>query len=146
MSTKRRIATLIASTALLVGGTVTMGAGTAAADPNFTFKYSGTTSNGSFTVAVYNNGTYAGLAEWNADPVSGHPGDAMRAGDVLSDGWYVKAILLSPYRLATTQGHPATYLTPWKTGDLPEGQKVEMRVAISNGTTTYLSQYYTGHA
>ncbi|MFF3726920.1 hypothetical protein ACFYYM_31650 [Streptomyces erythrochromogenes] len=143
---KRRVAALIASTTLFVGGMGTVGAGTAAADPAFTFKCSSVGPNGGFTAAVYNNGRYAGLAEWNADPVSGHPGDAMRAGDVLSDGWYVEAILQSPYRVATTKGHPATYLTPWKTGDIPEGQSVKMRVAISNGSSTYLSSYCTGHA
>ncbi|MEU6293766.1 hypothetical protein [Streptomyces erythrochromogenes] len=143
---KRRIATLVAATTLFVGGMGTVGAGTAAADPSFTFKYSGVGPNGGFTVAVYNNGRYAGLAEWNADPAGGHPGDAMRAIDVLSDGWYVEAIMQTPHRVATTKGHPAVYLTPWKTGDLPEGRSVKMRVVISNGSSTYLSSYYTGHA
>ncbi|MFC9293931.1 hypothetical protein ACFTWH_09225 [Streptomyces sp. NPDC057011] len=146
MKMKRRIATLFATTTLLVGGTVTAGAGTAAADPVFTFKQAAVDSVGGFTVAVYNNGRYAGVAQWQADPISGQPGDAMRAGDVLSDGWYVEAILESPYRFATTKGHTATYFTPWVGGDLAEGRSVRMRVAISNGTSTYLSPYYTGHA
>ncbi|MFJ2178695.1 hypothetical protein ACIQVO_29100 [Streptomyces sp. NPDC101062] len=146
MRTKRRIATLIASTALLVGGTVTTGAGTAAADPNFTFEVDNVSSNGTFSVVVYNNGRYAGMAHWNADPVAYSPGDAMHAVDALADGWGIEAILQSPYRFATTAGHDSPYITPWKTGNLPEGQKVKMRVAATRGGATHLSSYYTGHA
>ncbi|MET8831616.1 hypothetical protein ABZX40_37930 [Streptomyces sp. NPDC004610] len=146
LRTKRRIAALIASTTLLVAGTVVMGAGTAAAVPDFTVKFSGVSNNGSFTVAVYNNGRYAGLAEWNADHVAYSPGDAMRAVDRLADGWGVEAVLQSPYRKATTQGHDSPYITSWKTGDLPEGQTVKMRIGVVKGDDWYVSSYYAGHA
>lgn len=149
------LATIILAFALTTGVSVSTASAAGSESPEvialapdgpFTFDFSGVSASGSFTVAAYNDGIYAGTATWNADPVAGHPGDAMRAVDALADGWGIEAILQSPYRVATTAGHNAPYYSPWKSGDIPEGQSVRMRVAIFKGGATHLSSYYTGHA
>jgi len=72
-----------------------------------------------------------GYAEWNADPDGAIPGDSIRACDTNADGWGIKAILDitgSAPRTATTAGHPKGYCSPWKSGNLPEGEKYFLTV------------------
>ncbi|AQS67362.1 hypothetical protein [Streptomyces pactum] len=105
-------------------------------------------SDGDFTIAAYNNGTYAGLMEWNADPVGNTPGDAFRVLDRLSDGWGMEAHMTSPVtgRTATTRGHTAVYYSPYGTGNLTEGTTVYIQLCAIKGTTERCSIAYSGHA
>ncbi|WP_405644824.1 hypothetical protein [Streptomyces sp. NBC_00019] len=143
---KNRVITLLAASALLTGGSLTFGASSAAAAPDFTFEKCGVVSNGGFCIAVYTNGTYSGIAIWQADPLGEDPGDSMRAADYYGDGWGVNAILESPYRLASTDGHAAPYKTGWKSGDLTEGTSVRMRICMHQDLNSVCSPYYSGHA
>lgn len=150
MKRRARVTAQLTATALLAGGTLTMGAGEAAAGaeamPTFTFEQTARSSNGSFNVAVYTNHNYSGKAEWNADPVSGAPGDALRSYDHMADGWSVKAILYKPYRTASTQGHPAPTWTGWRKGNIAEGKKVQVRICMVRGYNSSCSDYYAGKA
>jgi hypothetical protein len=106
---------------------------------------------GSFTIAAYYNGTYAGLMEWNADPIvfpdMTIPGDAFQVLDRLSDGCGMEATMISPeYRMATTRGHSAVYYSPWQTDDLDEGAKVFIQLCAVKGDYSSCSLTYSGHA
>ncbi len=146
MKLRNRATAQLAVIAVLVGGSLTMGAGQASADPHFTFEQAARDSNGSFNVAVYANHVYAGKAEWNADPVSGAPGDSLRAYDHYAEGWSVEAILYRPHRVATTAGHASPHWTGWKSGNIKEGTKVEVRICMTRGYNSYCSDYYAGKA
>ncbi|MDW8806777.1 hypothetical protein P1P68_18795 [Streptomyces scabiei] len=147
---KARVATLLAASALLAGSSLTFGANNAAA-ATWTFEKSAVESDGTFYIYAYYNGTYAGLMEWNADPIefqdSTRPGDAFRVLDRLSDGYGMEATMISPeYRRATTRGHSAVYYSPWQTGDLAEGTKVFIQLCAVNGDYESCSLAYSGHA
>ncbi|MEU1468891.1 hypothetical protein ABZ434_11795 [Streptomyces sp. NPDC005761] len=68
-----------------------------------------------------------GYAEWNADPSGSTPGDSLRVCDDNADGFGVTAKLMnSQYvviRTVTTAGHSAKYCSPWKSGNLTEGDR-----------------------
>ncbi|MGW1891563.1 hypothetical protein ACWCP6_15085 [Streptomyces sp. NPDC002004] len=142
---KNRLITFLTTSALLAGASLTFGANNAAA-ADFTFEKGKLWDDGSFTVVAYNNGKYAGLAEWNADPGVDAPGDALRAVDPLADGWGVEAHLLDPSRVASTRGHDARYISPWKSGDIPEGTKVWVRLCMVKGDLEDCTIFYSGHA
>ncbi|MFE7767221.1 hypothetical protein [Streptomyces sp. NPDC057438] len=146
----KRFATLLAACAFTVGSSLTLGAGHAQAE-SFTFEKSGVSSEGSFTIAAYYNGTYAGLMEWRGDPIPDdpehEPGDAFRVLDRLSDGYGMEATMISPeYRRATTRGHSAVYHSPWQSGDLTEGTKVFIQLCAVKGSYESCSLAYSGHA
>jgi hypothetical protein len=131
----KRVAMLLASTALCAAGTLTVGAGAAhAAVPNFTFTFVHSESNPNYYyIYIYNDGTLAGFAEFSADPTNGDPGDAIRAADLLADGYGIKAELSVPspttpgmIRTASTAGYNSPFYTLWQTGNLPEGHSYTM--------------------
>ncbi|MCX4973127.1 hypothetical protein [Streptomyces sp. NBC_00620] len=145
---KSRVFTLLAASALLAGGSLTVGATNAAA-ADWTFSKSAVSDNGSFSITSYYNGTYAGAMVWNADPgCCGIPGDAFQVVDVLSDGRGMEAKMVSPVtgRVATTRGHAATYTSPWNTGDLTEGTAVYIQLCAVVGTYADCSLGYSGRA
>jgi hypothetical protein len=80
-----------------------------------------------------------GYAQFNADPTNLWPGDALRACDLESDGYGIKAWMRDSngniLRTATTQGHEANYCTGWATGDLTEEKYVYITVCRAKGTT-----------
>ncbi|MEI5011945.1 hypothetical protein RB196_35945 [Streptomyces sp. PmtA] len=143
---RRRLATVLASTALAAGTMLTT-ATPASADPNFTFSYT-KYSSGSLVINVYTNGTHSGRAEFQADPIpDAVPGDAIRAQDSLDDGWGIKAIMTFPEsREVSTSGHPSPYTTGWDTGDLEEGETVIMRACATKSGSSYCSPSYGGIA
>ncbi|WP_446045307.1 hypothetical protein [Streptomyces olivaceus] len=144
----RRAGTLLATSALLFGTSVMLGA-TEAAAAQWTFKKVAVSSNGSFSIGAYNNGTYAGAMTWNADPVTGGaPGDSFQVVDRLSDGWGMEAHMTSPVsgRTATTRGHTAVYYSPWNTKDLTEGTSVYIQLCAFKGSSERCSVAYSGHA
>ncbi|MFD7472250.1 hypothetical protein ACFV8Z_08685 [Streptomyces sp. NPDC059837] len=145
---KKRFATLLAACTFMVGSSLMLGAGHAQADDPFTFEKSAVSSDGSYTIAAYYNGTYAGLMEWNADPIpDGTPGDAFRVIDRLSDGYGMEATMISPeHRVATTRGHSATYFSPWTSGNLTEDTKVFIQLCAVQGDYESCSIAYSGHA
>ncbi|MER6564350.1 hypothetical protein ABT300_42895 [Streptomyces sp. NPDC001027] len=73
-----RFATLLAATVMTVGASLTLGT-TGAAAASWTFKKTAASSDGSFAIAAYNDGAYAGVMVWNADPSGPIPGDARTA-------------------------------------------------------------------
>lgn len=142
-----RVATLLVASAVFAGSSVTLGASHAAA-ATWTFEKGEVFPDGSFTIAAYNSGTYAGLMEWRGDPLNGDPGDAFRVLDRLADGWGMEASMISPVtgRVATTRGHSATYYSPWNTGNLDEGTKVFIQLCAVKGDYEHCSFAYSGHA
>lgn len=137
----RRTATLTASATLLVGGLLTAGTGPAQADGTPTVTM-GTDTSGNYTyVDIYENGRLAGGAWWSRNPTNGDPGDALAAQDLLADGYSIDA-QLSTGRVATTSGHDAPYVSPWKTGDLPENQEYFMRACLEKGDADQLCTAY----
>ncbi|TGA95312.1 hypothetical protein E2651_34535 [Streptomyces sp. MZ04] len=110
------------------------------------FEKTAVSSNGSFNVAVYTNHNYSGKAEWNADPVSGAPGDALRAYDHMADGWSVEAMLSYGSRTASTRGHSAPYWSGWKTGNIAEGKTVKVRICMVKRQYSDCSLFYSGKA
>ncbi|MDQ1032602.1 hypothetical protein QF035_010184 [Streptomyces umbrinus] len=144
---KSRVFTLLAASAVLVGSSLTLGAGNAAA-ATWTFEKGPSYSDGTFSIIAYNNGRYAGLMEWRGDPLSGYPGDAFRVFDKLSDGRGMEAKMILPVtgRKATTRGHSAEYFSPWSTGDLTEGTKVTIQLCSVAGDYADCSFAYSGHA
>ena len=144
---RNRVVTLLAASALFVGGSVTLGATNAAA-ADWTFKKSAVSSNGSFTIAAYKSGTYAGVMVWNADPSGSIPGDAFQVVDRLGDGWGMEASMIHPTtgRVATTRGHSAVYFSPWNSGNLTEGTDVYIQLCAVQGTSADCSLAYGGHA
>ena len=139
----KRAAMLLASTALCATGTLTAGAGAAhAAVTSFTFKFvhSESNPNYSFIYAYNNNGALAGYAEFSSNPTNGDPGDAIRAADVLTDGWGIIANLAVPggLRTASTIGYNAPFYSLWKTGNLPEGQAYDMSIEVEKDGLYFL--------
>ncbi|GGX20934.1 hypothetical protein GCM10010297_47950 [Streptomyces malachitofuscus] len=143
----KRVGTFAATSALIVGTSLTLGA-TEAAAAEWTFEKGKVHSSGSFTISADNNGTYAGLMSWNADPIGDIPGDSFRVLDRLSDGWGMEAKMINPVtgRTATTRGHKATYFSPWSTGNLTEGTKVYIQLCAFRGSSRVCSPAYSGHA
>lgn len=135
-----RIRSLFAA-AVLAGATVVSGT-TAAHALQFQFEPSGDGNAKVWNIAVYNNGHYAGSANWNGDPRGATPGDALAAYDNLADGYGIVA-RLSTGREASTLGHTAGYFTGWVTGNLPEGHHYQMWVSIQKGTTSISSDPIT---
>ncbi|MER5184579.1 hypothetical protein ABT009_40810 [Streptomyces sp. NPDC002896] len=146
---RNRVATLLAASALMCGSSLTLGATNAAA-AGWTFEKGAVSSNGSFSIGAYYNGTYAGAMVWNADPLNGGsiPGDAFQVVDRLSDGRGMEATMISPTtgRVATTRGHEATYYSPWNTGNLDEGTPVYIQLCAVKGDYADCSLAYSGHA
>ncbi|MFE5615781.1 hypothetical protein [Streptomyces sp. NPDC056543] len=133
----KRIATLMAATATMVGVSLGTGAGTAASAPRLTYQSSWYQSGKSVVVYMYADGKYAGYVNWNADPVGYDPGDALQAMDDGADGWGIEGRVSSPgwlIREASTQGHPSPYTTPWQTGNLDEGSKYDLDVCLVKGS------------
>lgn len=137
-NTSKRIASLLAATAMAVGVSFGAGAATAAAAPRLTVQTSWYQDGKSVVAYLYADGKYAGYVNWNADPVfGGTPGDALRAHDDTADGWGVKGIVSEPgwiVREASTQGHSSPYTTPWQTGDLTENQHLSLDVCLVKGS------------
>ncbi|WOX08312.1 hypothetical protein [Streptomyces sp. N50] len=137
MAIWHRVGTWLTTAVVMTGGALLAGAGTSSAADQFTYKVFD--DGKSFGVAVYNNGHYAGLASWNADPIGDIPGDALQAVDSYADGWGIQAEMWTPwesdlnYRVTTTKGHSAPYSTPWKSGNLKEGVDVHIQVCIFQG-------------
>ncbi|MET9579042.1 hypothetical protein ABZY30_26350 [Streptomyces massasporeus] len=144
---KSRVATLLATSALLFGSSVTLGASNATA-ATWTFEKGELFPSGSYTIVAYYNGTYAGLMDWRGDPLGGDPGDAFRVLDRLSDGHAMEAKMINPVtgRTATTRGHSAVYYSPWSTGDLTEGTNVYIQLCAVKGDYSSCSPAYSGHA
>ena len=82
----------------------------------------------------------AGYAEFSSNPTNGDPGDAIRAADVLTDGWGIIAELGVPsgVRKASTIGYNAPYYSLWATGNLPEGQGYDMTIEAEKGGLYFL--------
>jgi hypothetical protein len=141
---RNRLATLLTVSALCAGSSITLEASNAAA-ASWTFEKSAVDSDGSYTIAAYNDGRYAGIMSWNAD---GSPGDAFRAVDALGDGYAMEAKMINPVtgRVATTRGHEAIYYSPWSTGNLTEGTKVYIQLCAVKGSYSTCSPAYSGHA
>ncbi|MFM9444514.1 hypothetical protein [Streptomyces acidiscabies] len=105
----------------------------ASAAPNVYFV-SYTFSNGAGRIDVYNDGDYAGTAQWAADPgdFGSSTGDTLIASDQLADGYGIEAHL-SDGRTATTRGHSAGY-TDTTTGNLDEGANRKLWVCYVQDT------------
>lgn len=147
-SFKRFLGTAVA-VASLTGAAVITGAGSASADPTFTFSVD---RNGKdFSIEVYNNHIRAGFADWNADPDTWinppQPGDALEVRDILSDGWAIEAEAMAQdggagYRKATTRGHEAFYASGWKTANLREGTPITVQVCAVRGEKKHCGSAY----
>ncbi|MER5384012.1 hypothetical protein ABT040_27710 [Streptomyces sp. NPDC002688] len=144
---RSRVGTFLATSALVVGTSLTLGA-TDAAAADFTFSKSGVSADGSFDVKVYYGGDHAGTMQWNGDPSGSEPGDAFRVKDVLADGFGIEARMIDPTtgRYATTRGEPSPYTSGWNTGNLDEGTEVFIQVCAIKGTGAWCSIAYQGHA
>ncbi|OIJ63611.1 hypothetical protein [Streptomyces mangrovisoli] len=146
---RNRAVTFLAAAALAGASSLTLGS-TDAAAAGFTFEKSAVSSNGSFTIAAYYGGTYAGIMEWNADPIQGGdiPGDAFKVGDYYADGYGMGASMISPVtgRQATTRGHTSPYESAWNSGDLAEGTTVYIQLCAVKGEAFSCSLAYSGHA
>jgi hypothetical protein len=73
-----------------------------------------------------------GIVYYQGDPSGGAPGDSIKACDTSSDGWGVEVQLDihrngTVDRIATTQGHTATYCTPYASGNIAEGTLLRIR-------------------
>ncbi|MFJ4536395.1 hypothetical protein ACIP39_10495 [Streptomyces tibetensis] len=144
---RNRLAALLTASALFTGSGVVLGASNAAA-ASWTFEKSAVSSNGSYTIAAYNDGAYAGVMSWNADAFGDIPGDAFRAVDALGDGYAMEATMIHPVggRTATTRGHAAPYYSPWASGNLAEGTTVYIQLCAVKGEYSSCSIAYSGHA
>jgi hypothetical protein len=119
---------------------LTASADTAAADNGATVTAPiGIQANTSVFEVVY-QGRHAGYGAFSADPGgdfngdgAADPGDAIIAIDDTADGFGVET-RLSTGRIATTRGHDSPYTSPWKTGDLPEGNTYTVRVCVVKST------------
>ncbi|MEV0224923.1 hypothetical protein [Streptomyces sp. NPDC050704] len=129
---RNRVATLLAATTMMVGVSLSVGAGTASAAFNVTYTVSHYDGNKSATIYLYLNGDYAGYVNWNADPDSfGTPGDALRAYDGAADGNGIRGVTRWPStngteRTVSTYGHAYPYYTGWNTGNLAEGTSLDL--------------------
>ncbi|MGW2788131.1 hypothetical protein ACWC3X_44475 [Streptomyces populi] len=149
---RNRTVTFLAAAALAGASSLTLGA-TDAAAATWTFEKYTVGSNGSFTIGAYYNGIYAGLMEWNADPVDGGsgttiPGDAFRVSDWYGDGYGMEATMTSPVtgRVATTRGYASRYVSKWNSGNLAEGTTVHIQLCAVKGDAFSCSFAYSGHA
>ncbi len=88
-------------------------------------------------------GLYAGTVYWNQDPTPGSdlngdgvtdPGDALIAFDGATDSCGVEGKITSIGRTATTAGHNAPYLGPWKSGNLAEDALWLVELTIVKGS------------
>ncbi|MGW1895150.1 hypothetical protein ACWCP6_33655 [Streptomyces sp. NPDC002004] len=143
---RKRIATLLAATAVTVGVSFGAGAGSAAAAPRLTYTTSTYQHGKSAVLYLYADGDYAGYVNWNADPViGGAPGDALRAHDGGADGWGVKVSIvgLDVSRDASTRGHSSPYTTPWKTGDITENRRLSLNACLVKGSEKVCTGYDT---
>ncbi|WP_433544528.1 hypothetical protein ACQPZG_05015 (plasmid) [Streptomyces sp. CA-294286] len=148
----KKFTRLVGSSAAVIGLAGTMlitSATSASADPNFTFNVERSGKN--YSIEVYNNRVRAGFADWNADPdksvTPDIPGDALQVRDVLSDGWGIEAIAVaqvggSGYRMATTRGHNAVYVSDWKTGNLKENTPIVVQVCAVKGSKSHCGSAY----
>ncbi|MGX5182350.1 hypothetical protein ACWKT5_05880 [Streptomyces avermitilis] len=143
---RTRAITFLAASALTGATSLTLGAPDAAA-ASWTFEKT-TVVDGSFAIAAYYNGTYAGIMEWNEDPNGPIPGDAFRVSDYNADGYGMEATMISPVtgRVATTRGHASPYTSAWNTGDLAEGTTVYIQLCAVKGDAFSCSFSYSGHA
>ncbi|MFJ6214514.1 hypothetical protein ACIQGZ_14435 [Streptomyces sp. NPDC092296] len=131
---RNRAAALLAATTLLSGGALTVGAEVASADPSVSFRYIWDgKDNENLEIDVYNGSSLAGWSQWQSDPVDTFPGDAMFVYDYLADGYGIETHL-SNGRIATTRGHNSPYMSPWATGNLPEGTKLQMWTCLVKGS------------
>ncbi|MWA07421.1 hypothetical protein F8568_045285 [Actinomadura sp. LD22] len=138
MKMKTRLSAFVAATSLAAGIAV-VGA-TAADAASFSFKCvnNGGAGGKDKYIMSYANGHRAGRAYWAGNPQYGAPGDAMTAGDSLSDGWYAEAHL-STGRHISTRGLKAPANTKWATGNLPEGHKYTLQLRMRRGTSIVYS-------
>jgi len=129
----KRAVSIAASAMTLAAGMVLAGpANPANAAPNVTFR-TNIFSDGSARVDVFNDGTYAGVGMWSANPGSlADTGDTLIAHDQLADGYGIEATL-DDGRTATTRGHSAPY-TDTNAKDLDEGARRLMTVCLVKGT------------
>lgn len=84
-----------------------------------------------------NGGNLLGTGKFNADPVSGVPGDSIQACDWAADGWGIETQLdVNPGsswdtdRAVNTRGHASPYCSDWKSGNLGENTPVAIRVCL----------------
>lgn len=143
---RMKIAGLAAAVAVLAGGVLVTGAGTAdaAAPAAKPLRVVVDATSNYTTVRAWNAaGEQMGYGQWSKDPQSdGTPGDALRASDTLGDGWAIYAYL-SDGRVATTSGHNATYTTGWVGPNLPEDQTYIMTVCVQrNGVEGGCAEAY----
>ncbi|MDW8807046.1 hypothetical protein P1P68_20210 [Streptomyces scabiei] len=146
---KRFVGTAFAVAGLATTVVFTGGGSASAADPNFTFSVDRVGK--SFSIEVYNNHVRAGFADWNADPDNSVsppiPGDALEARDILGDGWGIEAWAATQsggegYRMATTRGHAAVYLSGYKTGNIAEGTPITVTVCAVKGAKAQCGSAY----
>lgn len=126
ISMRKRAATVLTAAAIMVGGTMTVGASTAAAagiPPNVKFYYNNL-GGGTYGIIGYSGNSVVGTGYWYAD------GDKLQAVDPSRDGYGIAAYLgTSPVREASTYGHNSPY-TATKTGNLPEGRKYSFWICL----------------
>ncbi|GAQ55544.1 hypothetical protein [Streptomyces acidiscabies] len=142
----RRAASIAASACALAAGLVLAGpVNPASAAPNVYFA-SYTFTDGSGRIDVYNDGDYAGTAEWAADPgdFGSSTGDTLIASDQLADGYGIVAHL-SDGRTASTRGYSSPF-TDRTTGDLDEGADRTMWVCYVQDTYSKCSDKIAVHA
>ncbi|MBW8798234.1 MAG: hypothetical protein JF597_33025 [Streptomyces sp.] len=137
-SLRMRAATVFATAAVLAGGGVLVGAGSASAavPTNVKFWVSDMDSDGSRSIGVEVNGKWAGAGYWTAN------GDQLQAVDTAADGFGIAAYLgTSPVREASTYGHSSPY-TATKTGNLPEDKKYTFWVCVGGSAGQVCSDVY----
>ncbi|MFF4442631.1 hypothetical protein [Streptomyces sp. NPDC001621] len=88
----------------------------------------------------------AGYGWFHADPVGSTPGDALKACDLHTDGYSIKAWLYNRdtgkvIRTASTAGHKANYCTDWQPGDIPEQTPIWVDVCKMDGDTKHECAY-----
>ncbi|UUU32480.1 hypothetical protein JIX56_22670 [Streptomyces sp. CA-210063] len=130
-STAARKTASFLTTALLVGGAMAAGTGTASAAPSITWGTVVFTESGDRTISIYADGVFAGSGEWQKDPSGSNTGDTLVAWDPVADGYGIEAHL-STGRIATTRGHNSPYEVK-VSGNLPEGNKYTMWVCLVRG-------------
>jgi|tagenome__1003787_1003787.scaffolds.fasta_scaffold20976185_4 hypothetical protein len=142
MRLTHRITTMTVALAAVLGGLVlTAGAADAAPAAPRTLKTVERQVTVDGCAYYYDNfywddGSWAGYAEWSQDPCGGDPGDALSATDELADGYGINAHL-STGRVATTAGHSSPYTSKWKTGDLTEDKTYLMWTCVEKGGVEY---------
>ncbi|MQY11234.1 hypothetical protein SRB5_13490 [Streptomyces sp. RB5] len=91
---------------------------------------------------IYYNGSYRGYVQWQQDPSGSIPGDSLRVCDDIADGYGVEADLIVGgviNRTATSQGHSSPYCSPWKSGNLTEGNSYTIDTwVMSNNVYSYI--------